>query len=47
MGSERRYGSTFVLDEIAHARPTCEDELRDILDDLGLVLWRQCGEPLG
>lgn len=38
---------TFVFDEVAHARPAGEDELRDVLDDFGLVLRRQSGEPFG
>ena len=36
---------TFVLKKVAHARASSEHELRDILDDLGLVLGREGGEP--
>lgn len=36
---------TFVLEEIAHARAPSQHELRDILNDLGLVLGREGGEP--
>ena len=38
---------TLVLKEVAHARAASKDELRDVLDDLGLVLGRQRNEPLG
>lgn len=38
---------TFVLQEVAHARPTRQDELGDVLDDLGLVLGGERGEPFG
>lgn len=38
---------TFVLEEVAHARAAGEDELRDVLDDFGLVLGCERGEPLG
>jgi hypothetical protein len=38
---------TFVLEEVAHASSTGEDQLGDILDDLCLVLGRECSEPLG
>ena len=39
--------NTFVLQKIAHARPTRQHELRHIFDDLRLVLGReQCREPL-
>lgn len=43
MGKHR----TFVFEEVAHAGAPRENELRDILDDLCLVLGRQGGEPLG
>ena len=36
---------TLVFNEIAHARATSEDELGDILDDLGLLLRRHRHEP--
>lgn len=35
----------FVLEEIAHTRPSREDKLGHILDDFGFVLGRECGEP--
>jgi hypothetical protein len=38
---------TFILQEIAHASATGEDELRDILDDFGLVFGCERGEPFG
>jgi hypothetical protein len=38
---------TFVLEEVAHARAAGEDELRDVLDDFGLVFGCEGGEPLG
>jgi hypothetical protein len=38
---------TFVLQEIAHASAASEDELRDVLDNLGLVFRREGGEPFG
>jgi hypothetical protein len=37
---------TFVFEEVAHARATSEDELGDVLDDLGLLLWRHRHKPL-
>lgn len=42
-GGERgdRGGFTFVLEKVAHARSSCEDELRHVLDDLG------CDESVG
>ena len=36
---------TFVLKEIAHACPACEHQLRDIFDNLRLVLRREGSEP--
>ena len=38
---------TFVLEEIAHPRPPSQDKLGDILDNLPLLLRRECGEPFG
>ena len=38
---------TFVFEKIAHASSTGENELRDVLDDFGLVLGRERGEPFG
>jgi hypothetical protein len=38
---------TFVLEEVAHARAAGEDQLRDVLDDFGLVFGCERGEPLG
>lgn len=38
---------TLVFQKVAHARAPREDELRHILDNLGLVLGREGGEPLG
>ena len=38
---------TFVLEEVAHARAAGEDELRDVFDNLGLVLRCERSEPLG
>ena len=35
-----------ILEEVAHPRPACKDELRDVLDDLGLLLLRHREEPL-
>jgi hypothetical protein len=40
-------GHTFVFDEVAHTRPPREDELGDILDDLGLVFRGESCKPLG
>lgn len=37
---------TFVFQEIAHPRPAGQHELSHILDDLGLILWREGGKPL-
>lgn len=37
---------TLVFKKVAHASSAGEDELRDVLDDLGLLLRRQCSEPL-
>ena len=36
---------TFVLEEVTHPRPTCKYKLRDVLDDLGLLLLRHREEP--
>ena len=36
---------TLVLEEVTHARPPREDELRDVLDDLRLGLLRHRGVP--
>jgi hypothetical protein len=36
---------TLVFKEVAHARATREDQLRDILDDLCLLLWWQGQKP--
>jgi hypothetical protein len=38
---------TLVFDEVAHASSPGEHQLGHILDNLGLVLGRQGGEPLG
>ena len=38
-------GRTFVFEEIAHAGPTRQHELRDVFDDLGLVFRGEGGEP--
>lgn len=38
---------TFVLEEVAHPGPSRQDQLGNILDNLGLVLGRQSGKPLG
>lgn len=40
-------GPTLVFKEVAHSCATCQDRLGDVLDDLGLVLRRQGGEPFG
>jgi hypothetical protein len=37
---------TLILQEIAHASAAREDELRDVLDNLGLVFGCERGEPL-
>ena len=47
VGDDCKGWATFVLEEVAHAGSAGEDELRDVLDDLGLVLGRQGGEPFG
>lgn len=39
--------ATFVFEEIAHPRPAGQHELSHILDNLGLLLGRESGEPLG
>jgi hypothetical protein len=44
---DRGEEATFVFKEIAHPRPTGEHKLSHILDDLGLLLGRESGEPLG
>ena len=38
---------TFIFEKVAHARASREDQLRDVLDNLGLFLGRQGGEPFG
>lgn len=38
--------ATFVFEEIAHARPARQNQLRHIFDDLGLLLGRESSEPL-
>lgn len=38
---------TFVFEEVAHSRAACENQLRHVLDNLGFILWRKCGEPFG
>lgn len=38
---------TLVLEKVAHAGAAGEHQLRDVLDDLGLVLGREGGEPFG
>lgn len=38
---------TLVLDKVAHPGPARKDQLRDVLDNLGLVFGGQRGEPLG
>lgn len=38
-------GRTSVFEEVTHACAAGEDELGDVLDDFGLVLGRQGGEP--
>lgn len=40
-------GPTFVFKKVAHACATSEDQLRDILDDLGFILGRKRDEPFG
>jgi len=37
----------FVFQEVAHTRSSREHKLGHILDDLGFVFGRQCGEPFG
>lgn len=37
----------FVFEKVAHASPPSQDKLGNVLDDLGLVLGRQSGEPFG
>jgi hypothetical protein len=39
--------ATFVFKEIAHPRPAGEHKLSHIFDNLGLLLGRQSGKPLG
>ena len=46
-GQVVRRSPTFVLEEVAHASPAGEHELRDVLHDLGLVFRGKGGEPLG
>ena len=43
----RTGGLAFVLEKVAHASPPSQDKLRDVLDNLGLVLGGQSGEPFG
>ena len=38
---------TLVLEKVAHSCPTSQYQLRDIFDNLRLVLWRQRGKPFG
>lgn len=35
----------FVFEEVAHASASRQHQLRDIFDNLGLFLRRECGEP--
>lgn len=44
---DRGEEATFVFEEIAHPRPAGQHKLSHILDDLGFLLRRECGEPLG
>lgn len=39
--------ATFVFQKIAHPRPAGQHQLGHILDDLGLLLGGESGEPLG
>lgn len=47
MSANSVWRDTFVLQEVAHARATGQDQLGDVLDDLGLFLRRKGGEPFG
>lgn len=38
---------TFVFEKVAHSRTTSQNQLGDILDNLGFVLGREGGEPFG
>lgn len=38
---------TFILQEVAHAGATRQNQLGHILDDFGLFLGRESGEPFG
>lgn len=40
-----RAARTFVLEEVAHPSPPSQDQLGDVLDDLGLLLGRERREP--
>lgn len=44
---DRGEEATFVFEEIAHPRPAGQHKLSHIFDDLGFLLRRECGEPLG
>lgn len=44
---DRGEEATFVFEEIAHPRPAGQHKLSHILDDLGLLLGGESGEPLG
>jgi hypothetical protein len=39
--------STFVLKEVGHSRPSRENKLRDIFDNLALLFRGESGEPFG
>lgn len=47
MTTRKGIGPTLIFKEVAHSCATCQDRLGDVLDDLGLVLGRQGGEPFG
>lgn len=36
---------TLVLEKVAHPRSSGQNKLRNVLDDLGLILGREGGEP--
>jgi len=44
--NEKKWKQTFVFEEVAHARAASEDELGDVLDNLGLLLGRHRHKPL-